>query len=115
LRMNTGFLLRKPREPFWYDAGWDTVVNIVTRVWFGHTRTLRYPAGARFVFPWRSDRRGPNQTHVHLEPAVKRPGREAYSPSPSSTEVKNECRGTSTPPHAFIACTGATVFTFTYL
>ena len=41
-----------------------------------------------------------------LSPAVKQLGHEANHSPPSSAEVKNERSCTSTPPYAFIACTG---------
>jgi hypothetical protein len=56
---------------------------------------------------------GPTQPHIQWAPGtlfqgMKRTGREADHSSVSSFEVKNEWSYISTPPHAFMACTGAT-------
>ena len=76
-------------------------------VWLALTCILPTPpAEARFVFPRRPSGLGSNQFPVQWVPGVKQPGREAYYPPLSSTEVKNECTGTSIPPYAFVACTG---------
>ena len=41
---------------------------------------------------------------------VKWPVREADHPPPSSTDVKDEWCSNSTPPYAFVACTGSLYF-----
>jgi hypothetical protein len=38
-----------------------------------------------------------------FSPAVKRPGRKAEHSPPASTEIKNTCIYTSTPPYVFMA------------
>jgi hypothetical protein len=64
---------------------------------------------------------GPTQPPIQwvpgtLSPGVKQMGCEAHRSPPSSAKVKNEWSYTSTPPYAFMACTGATLpFTFIFV
>lgn len=46
---------------------------------------------------------------VRFPAVVKRPEREAGCSSPSIAKAKNKCSYTSTPPHAFMVCTGTTL------
>jgi hypothetical protein len=71
---------------------------------------VRFPAEAG-IFPFVTTFRpalGPTHPPIQgipgaLFPAVKRPGREADHSPPSSAEVKNVWRYTSTPPYVFMA------------
>jgi hypothetical protein len=61
---------------------------------------------------------GPTQPPIQrvpglLSPGVNGPRREADH-TPSSTKVKNEWSYTSTPPYAFIPCTGTTPLDLTF-
>jgi hypothetical protein len=65
---------------FWYDAGWDTLVSIVTRVWLGHTRTRTILCRSKVCLSKASRRTRVKPDSVHLAPGLRRPGREAFRP-----------------------------------